>query len=76
MHTLTKKTTLLFSPDLYLQLKKVAQVEHTTVSDLVRRAVILQYLVSDKKERLEALKQLSTVGGLYPDLCFRGSPSA
>ena len=58
---------MLFSPDLYRQLKKIAQVEQTTIANLVRRAVVAQYLVSDKKERLEALKRLSEVGGATGD---------
>ena len=67
MQTLTYRTTMLFSPDLYRQLKKIAQVEQTTIANLVRRAVVAQYLVSDKKERLEALKRLSEVGGATGD---------
>ena len=38
-----------------------------TIANLVRRAVVAQYLVSDKKERLEALKRLSEVGGATGD---------
>lgn len=67
MQTLTYRTTMLFSPDLYRQLRRIAQVEHTTIANLVRKAVIAQYLVSDKRERLEALRQLSAVGGSTGD---------
>ena len=38
-----------------------------TIANLVRRAAVAQYLVSDKKERLEALKRLYEVGGATGD---------
>ena len=63
MHTLSQKTTILFSPELYRQLKDIALATQTSVGELIRRAVIREYMLSDKKKRLEAVKHLSQIGG-------------
>ena len=67
MQTLTKKTTILFSPDLYHQLEIIAETAKTSVAELVRRAVVKQYLLSDKKKRLEAVEHLAKIGGPVSD---------
>lgn len=67
MQTLTKKTTILFSPDLYRQLEDIAKVTKTSVAQLIRQAVIRQYLLSDKKKRLEAVEHLAKIGGPVAD---------
>lgn len=67
MQTLTKKTTVLFSPDLYRQLQDVARVFKISVAELLRQAAIKQYLLSDKKRRLEAVEHLSKIGGPVSD---------
>ena len=67
MQTLTKKTTILFSPDLYHQLEDIADAAKTSVAELIRRAVVRQYLLSDKKKRLEAVKFLAQIGGPVSD---------
>lgn len=67
MQTLTKKTTILFSPDLYRQLEDIAGAAKASVAELIRRAVIKQYLLSDKKKRLEAVKHLVQIGGPVSD---------
>lgn len=58
MHTLTKKTTILFSPDLYRQLESLAEASKTSVANLIRQAVIQQYLLADRKKRLAAVQAL------------------
>lgn len=63
MQTLTKKTTILFSPDLYTQLKELAAISKISVAQLIRRAVIERYLLSDKKRRLKAVEELVKIGG-------------
>lgn len=63
MQILTKKTTILFSPDLYTQLKELAVISKTSVAQLIRRAVIERYLLSDKKRRLKAVEDLVKIGG-------------
>ena len=67
MHTLSQKTTILFPPELYRQLKDIASATKTSVGELIRRAVIREYMLSDKKKRLEAVKHLSQIGGKQPD---------
>lgn len=67
MQTLSQKTTILFSPELYRQLKDIASATKTSVGELIRRAVIREYMLSDKKKRLEAVKHLSQIGGRQPD---------
>ncbi len=67
MQNLTQKTTILFSPDIYRQLQDFAKAAKTSVAELIRQAVIKQYLLSDKKERLEAVKHLSQIGGPVAD---------
>lgn len=63
MQMLTKKTTILFSPDLYQQLQNAAKVTKTSVAELIRRAVTERYFLSDKKSRLKAVEELSKIGG-------------
>lgn len=58
MHTLTKKTTILFSPDLYRQLEALAEATKTSVANLVRQAVIQQYFLADRKKRMAAVYAL------------------
>lgn len=67
MQTLTKKTTILFPPGLYQQLKDIARTFRTSVAELIRQAVIKQYLLSDKKHRLKAVKELAKIGGPVSD---------
>lgn len=58
MHTLTKKTTILFAPDLYRQLESLAEASRTSVASLVRQAVVQQYLLADRKKRVAAVQAL------------------
>ena len=61
MQTLSKKTTILFSPKIYRQLEQVAKERHTSVGQLVRQAAIQCYLVPDKRTRLEAVQALAAM---------------
>ncbi|MEK7578481.1 MAG: ribbon-helix-helix domain-containing protein [Patescibacteria group bacterium] len=67
MQTLSKKTTILFSPDLYQQLKDIAKTCKISVAELIRQAAVKQYLLSDKKKRLKAVEHLSKIGGSIPN---------
>lgn len=58
MHTLTKKTTILFSPDLYRQLENLAEASRTSVANLIRQAVVQQYLLGDRRKRAAAVEAL------------------
>ncbi len=67
MHVLTQKTTIFFPQDLYQKLKDLAKITKTSVANLIREAVIEQYLLSDKKKRLLAVEHLSHIGGKVSD---------
>ena len=58
MHTLTKKTTILFAPDFYHQLETLAEASKTSVANLIRQAVTQQYFLADRKKRAAAVHAL------------------
>ena len=55
---LSKKTTILFSPELHERLACLAEQRRTSIDDLVRTAVEQQYGLDSKEERLEAVSAL------------------
>ncbi|MCM8813836.1 MAG: type II toxin-antitoxin system HicB family antitoxin [Candidatus Omnitrophica bacterium] len=59
MKNLTQKTTLLLSPELHKQLTELAALTHVSVGELIRRAVVERYLLSDRQKRLAAVRGLS-----------------
>ncbi|MBI3021627.1 MAG: hypothetical protein HYY59_06510 [Candidatus Omnitrophica bacterium] len=61
MQTLTKKTTILFSPKMYHRLAHLAKQQGMSVAHLVRQAAIQCYLVPDRRTRLEAVEALSAM---------------
>ncbi len=56
---LTKKTTILFPPDLHHQLALRARVQKVSLGHLVRAACKAQYSISSVEDRLQAVKELS-----------------
>ena len=58
MHALTKKTTILFAPDLYHQLETLAEASKTSVANLIRQAVVQQYFLVNRKRRLAAAQAM------------------
>jgi hypothetical protein len=58
---LTKKTTILFSPDLYDRLARLAKQRRTSVGELVREACRAQYCLSSTSERLALVDQLASL---------------
>jgi len=58
---LTKKTTMLFTPDLYNRLTRLAEQRHTSVGELVREACKAQYGLSSRAERLAMVDELSSL---------------
>ena len=59
---LSKKTTILFSPDLHQRLARLAAQQRTSIGDLVRTAVERQYGLVSPAERLEAVSALGELG--------------
>jgi len=55
---LSKKTTILFSPDLHERLTRLAEQRKTSIGELVRTAVERQYGLVSVEERLEAVTAL------------------
>ena len=59
--SLTKKTTVLFSPDLYDRLAGLAEQRHSSVGELVRNACRAQYFLASNAERLAAVDALASL---------------
>ena len=59
---LSKKTTILFPPDLHARLVKLARQHGKSLGDLVRIACERQYGLVSEEERLAALGALSQLG--------------
>jgi len=59
MENLVKKTTILFPPDLYRSLEKLAKRQHTSVGDLVRSACRTQYQLADRESRMAAVAAMA-----------------
>ena len=58
---LSKKTTILFPPDLHAQLLRVAAQRRTSLGDLVRTACERQYGLATVEERLAAVQDLEAL---------------
>ena len=58
---LSKKTTILFSPDLHERLSRLAAETGTSLGDLVRTACERQYKLPSKEEKLAALRRLGAL---------------
>ncbi|MCP3994338.1 MAG: hypothetical protein GY722_04620 [bacterium] len=61
MEPLTKKTTILFSPDLHDRLSRLARQRGTSLGVLVREACQQQYGLFPEEERLDALRDLAAL---------------
>lgn len=58
---LSKKTTILLSPQLHEQLTRLAAQQGTSLGELVRAAREKQYLQPSKKDRLSAVNRLAAL---------------
>ncbi len=58
---LTKKTTILFPPDLHEHLSHRARQLGTSLGELVRRACQTQYGGPSREERLAAVREMETM---------------
>ena len=58
---LTKKTTILFPPDLYQRLASLADQRHSSVGALVREACRAQYSLTSRADRLALVDRLGAL---------------
>lgn len=58
---LSKKTTILFPPELHERLTRLAAREGTSLGELVRRAVVVEYGLVPEDERLDAVRKLAAL---------------
>lgn len=55
---LSKKTTILFPPELHERLARLAALRGTSLGDLVRSACEREYSSASREEKLAAVRQL------------------
>lgn len=58
---LTKKTTILFPPDLFDQLSQLADKKGSSVGELVREACRTQYRLQSKADRLAIVAEMASL---------------
>ena len=58
---LSKKTTILFPPQLYQRLASLADQRHTSVGELVREACRAQYSLTSCADRLVLVERLGAL---------------
>lgn len=56
---LTKKTTILLTPQLHDRLAQLASQRRTSIGDLIRRACERQYGLTDEGSRMAAVRALA-----------------
>jgi predicted DNA-binding protein len=61
MEPLTKKTTILLSPELHKRLTRLAQQKGTSLGDLVRSACKHEYGGATAEEKLAAVRRLANL---------------
>lgn len=58
---LSKKTTILFTPDQHRQLAELAARRRTSLGDLVREACVVTYGIADTDQRVSAVAALAAL---------------
>lgn len=61
MESCTKKTTILFPPKMYRQLKRLAEQRGTSVAHMVREAAIRCYLIPNPRTRRDAAEAIAAM---------------
>jgi hypothetical protein len=61
MEPLTKKTTILFSPELHRRLTRLAEQKGTSLGELVRSACQREYGGATAEEKLAAVRRLASL---------------
>jgi 3-dehydroquinate synthetase len=59
---LSKKTTILLTPDLHARLTRLAHQKGVSVGELIRTACERQYGLVSEESRSDAVRQLATLG--------------
>jgi len=59
---LSKKTTILFPPDLHEQLSRLAAKRGTSLGELVRTACAREYGLVSREARVKAVHELASLG--------------
>ena len=75
---LSKKTTILFSPELHKHLSRIAAQKKISMGELVRTACERQYGVVSKDKRRVAVRELAALKlpvGDVPDMKMESVPS-
>jgi hypothetical protein len=58
---LTKKTTILFPPELYNDLAQLARRRKSSVGELIREACRAQYFLTTRPERLALVEEMAAL---------------
>lgn len=58
---LSKKTTILFTPELHRRLKRVARQRGVSIGELVREACVAQYGLAGAERRRAAVAELAAL---------------
>jgi hypothetical protein len=61
MYTLTKKTTILFTPELHGRLTHLAEQRRTSLGELVRSACEFQYGMVPAAEKVAAVRRMAAL---------------
>ena len=69
MEKLTKKTTILFRPELHRRLMRLAEQRDTSLGELVRSACEKQYGIGGSRERIAAVR---AIGAMALPVCAPG----
>jgi hypothetical protein len=58
---LTKKTTVLFPPDLYRDLAQLARRQKSSVGELIRNACRTQYFLTTRAQRMAIVDEMAAL---------------